>query len=221
MKETLDSYVRKRSQEIGLTSSELARKTGLSRQTLHSLLQVPDKMPSLQTLMCLADTLRIHPMRLVHLAFEGAAFAPLSEGRQRRNDHSVFVGDVTYADGALVLPKQHFTKTWELQNVGKVAWQGRYLQCMDEEVLVYTRLGEVLKIAHNLRPDQTRVPVPDTMPGELVQVSVDFTAPEPPGTVLSYWKSVFEDGSQCFPKSRGLWVKVRVTSMAQGANEER
>lgn len=221
MKETLDGYVRQRCAEIGLSLSDLSRSTGLSRQTLHSLAQVPQKMPSLQTLIALADTLKIHPMRLVHLAFEDAAVPPLPLGRQRRNDHSAFVADVTYADGALVLPHQRFTKTWELQNVGKVAWTGRYLQCMDEEILVYARSGEVLTLAHNLRPDQTRVPVPDTLPGEMVQVSVEFTAPEPPGTVLSYWKSAFADGSLCFPKSRGLWAKVRVTSMARGAHEER
>lgn len=221
MKETLDSYVRKRCIEIGISSSELARKTGLSRQTLHSLAFVPKKMPSIQTLVGLADALRIHPMRLVHLAVEGAIPPASSSSHPKRHDQSVFVADVTYADGALVLPNQRFTKTWELQNVGKVPWVGRYLQCMDEEILVYGKIGEALHIANNLLPAATRVPVPDTMPGQLVQVSVDFTAPEPPGTVLSYWKSVFEDGGLCFPQSRGLWVKVRVTSMAQGALEER
>ena len=219
--ENLDGYIRKRCATLGLSMSDLSRLTGLSRQTLHSLAQVPHKMPTLPTLICLADTLKVHPLRLVHLVFDEGGLPAQMQGRQRRNDNSVFVADVTFADGALVMPNQRFTKTWELQNVGKVPWQGRHLQCMDEEVLVYTRSGEVLRLAHNLRPALTCVPVPNTMPGELVQVSVDFTAPEPPGTVLSYWKSTFADGSLCFPKSRGLWVKVRVTSMASGAIEER
>lgn len=220
-KETLDGYIRKRCAALGFSISDLSRLTGLSRQTLHSLAQVPHTMPTLPTLICLADALHVHPMRLVHLVFEDGVTPVQRQGRQRCNDHSVFVADVTFADGALVLPNQHFTKTWELQNVGKLAWQGRFLQCMDEDVLVYSRSGEVLRLAHNLRPAQTRVPVPDTRPGELVRISVDFTAPEPPGTVLSYWKSAFADGSLCFPQSRGLWVKVRVTSMASGAQEER
>jgi transcriptional regulator with XRE-family HTH domain len=220
-KETLDGYIRKRCLTLGISMSDLSRLSGLSRQTLHSLAQVPHKMPALPTLIGLADTLKVHPLRLVHLVFSDGGLPAHVPGRQRRNDHSVFVADVTFADGALVMPNQRFTKTWELQNVGKVAWIGRTLQCLDEEVQVSTRAGEVLRLAHNLCPAQTCVPVPDTLPGELVQISVDFTAPEPPGTVLSYWKSTFADGSLCFPKSRGLWVKVRVTSMAFGALQER
>jgi hypothetical protein len=220
-KETLDGYIRKRCVVLGISRSDLSRLTGLSRQTLHSLADVPRTMPTLPTLISLADTLKVHPVRLVHLVFDDGVLPAQMQGRQRRNDNSVFVADVTFEDGALVVPNQRFTKTWELQNVGKVAWVGRYLQCMDEDVVVYTRSGEVLSLAHNLQPAHTRVPVPDTRPGELVRVSVDFTAPDPPGTVLSYWKSTFADGSLCFPQSRGLWVKVRVTSMALGAQVER
>lgn len=119
------------------------------------------------------------------------------------------------------MPGQKFIKTWELQNVGRVPWEGRFLRCLDEEIVVSTLIGETLVLAQNLVPSAKRIAVPDTQPGAKVQISIEFTAPEPPGTVLSYWKSVFSDGTLCFPKARGLWVKVRVNSAARGAFEDR
>jgi len=119
------------------------------------------------------------------------------------------------------LPNQVFTKTWAIQNVGKVAWENRFLQCWDDEIVVYSRTGEKLELANNLVPSTSRVSVPFTAPGDVVHICVEFTAPKLPATVLSYWKSVFADGSLCFPKATGLWCKVRVTSMAQNAQEER
>ena len=135
-----------------------------------------------------------------------------------RGDHSAFVQE-TIPDGTLVLFGQRFTKTWELQNVGRVPWEGRYLQCMDEEIVVYTRLGEKLTITATLTPTLQRIPVPTTPPGAGVKLTVGFTAPKMAGTFISYWKSVFEDGSLCFPKAQGLSVSVRVTTLATGAFE--
>jgi len=140
-KDTLNNYIRRRCNDLDLSMSDLARITGLSRQTLHSLSQVPMKMPSLPTLLTLANALKVHPLRLVHLVFDESALPVLNQRRQSRNDQSVFLRDVTYADGALVLPGQRFVKTWEMQNIGKVPWKDRFLQCMDEEIVV-TRAQE-------------------------------------------------------------------------------
>ena len=85
--------------------------------------------------------------------------------------------------------------------------------------MVTTRAGERLKIADGLRPTAMRVAVPTTEPGAVVKLTVEFTAPTTPGTFLSYWKSVYADGTQCFPKAQGLSVKVRVSTMATGAFE--
>ena len=63
-------------------------------------------------------------------------------------------------------------------------------------------------------PGQPKIP-----PGAGVRLTVEFTAPKMVGTFISYWKSVFEDGSLCFPKAQGLSVKVRVTTLATGAFE--
>lgn len=101
--------------------------------------------------------------------------------------------------------------------MGYVPWENRYLQCMDEEIEVFTHTGEELKIVENLTPDVNRIPVPYIAPGAKVRLSVDFTAPAIPDTFMSYWKSFFEDCSMCFPDAQSLSVKVRVNTLASGA----
>jgi transcriptional regulator with XRE-family HTH domain len=218
MPESLARYIRSRSNELDLSVSEVCRKAGVSRQTLYSLNQVPDRLPTLQTLVTLAEVLHVHPMRLLQLLFDEVPISTRAKKSHKRGDESAFVRDVSYPDGALVLPHQRFIKTWELQNTGQIAWENRFLLCQDEEVVVYTRTGETLVLAHNLVPSGKRVAMPFTVPGATVQLSVEFTAPGLPCTVLSYWKTVFEDGSFCFPESRGLWAKVRVSTMTTGAS---
>ena len=219
MPESIDSYIRTRAQTLGLNLSDVCRVAGMSRQTLYSLAEVPNKLPNLKTVVSLAEVLRVHPLRLLHLIFDQVPVAKPIKSPNQGRDVSAFVQDVTFPDGSLVLPNQVFVKTWEVQNVGHVPWEGRYLQCMDEEIVVSTRTGEVLQLAHNLRPTTQRVPVPFAKPGDSVDISVEFTAPNPHGTILSYWKSIFADGTLCFPKAQGLWVKVQVSSFTSGASE--
>jgi DNA-binding XRE family transcriptional regulator len=218
--ENLESYVRSRSKSLDLNLTEVCRHAGISRQTLYSLSD-PKKLPALSTLVALAEVLQVHPLRLLQLVFDEVPVARSAVRQQKRGDVSAFGRDLTFPDGALVMPGERFVKTWELQNVGKVVWENRSLLCVDEEIAVYTSLGETLKLANNLIPKVKRIPVPLTHPGESVLLSVEFTAPDSPGTVLSYWKTVFEDGSLCFPKRRGVWVKVRVSTLASAATEER
>lgn len=217
---TLGAYLTERMQALALSQSELCRRAGISRQTLHTLGSTPDKLPSLPTVIAIAGALQVHPIRLLQIICDQLASPPNGmPPRQRRGDRSAFVRDVSFPDGELVLPGQRFVKTWELQNVGHMAWQGRLLRCMDEEVVVYSRSGEVLRLAQPLQPAVLQVPVPNTQPGETVQLSVEFTAPNSPGTVLSYWKTVFADGALCYPAARGVWVKVLVTALAAAGSE--
>jgi transcriptional regulator with XRE-family HTH domain len=211
--ETLLEFVRARSRKLNMNMSALCRKSGISRQTVYALADVPAILPSMPTLMALAQALEVHPLRLMHLMFDQTSLATKAANQRRQGDESAFVRDVTFPDGELVLPHQRFVKTWEMQNIGQTVWEDRYLQCMDDEIVVYSKSGETLRLAHNLHPTVTRIAVPRTAPGDKVQLSVEFTAPEPPGTVLSYWKSVYEDGELCFPSARGLWVKVTVVRM--------
>ncbi len=219
MKETLDSYVRGRAKALGLTQTELCRQARISRQTLHSLSGEHQQLPTLQTLLALAKALQVHPLRLLQLLCDDHPELVAAPRHHRpRGDQSAFVRDVTYPDGELVLPGQHFVKTWEVQNVGQVVWEDRYLQCMDDEIVVYTRSGEQLLLAQSLKPKVSRIAVPTTPPGQSVQLSVAFTAPALPCTVMSYWKSFFADGTPCLPQASGLWVKVVVTSLAASSS---
>ena len=215
MNDTLASYVTQRAAVLGLSSTALCSAAGISRQTLHTLLHAADKVPAMPTLLALANALQVHPIRLMQLLCDDhpELYAP-PRRKRLQGDASAFVRDVSYPDGDLVLPGQRFTKTWEVQNVGHVVWQGRLLQCVDEEIVVYSRRGETLHLAQGLLPSAASIAIPTTQPGELVQLQAEFTAPHLPGTVLSYWKTTFADGTLCFPDATGLWVKVVITSMA-------
>jgi transcriptional regulator with XRE-family HTH domain len=224
MTETLESCIRTRAQALGISSSEMCRRAKLSRQTLHNLTSGNSgKLPSLQTIVALARVLHIHPMRLLQLVFDEhpSSAATRLHDPCRSADQSAFVRDVSFADGDLVLPGQRFTKIWELQNVGSATWQDRFMQCQDEDLVVLTRDGRVVPVTENLRPNASLVAVPPTEPGQTVQISIEFTAPQIPGTFMSYWKSVFADGTLCFPQAQGLSVKVRVSTLATASQEMR
>jgi hypothetical protein len=173
---------------------------------------VPEKLPALKTIVSLASVLGVHPIKLLKLVFDDLPLSSQVKRSRGKFDKSAFVQE-TIPDGTLVLFGQRFTKTWEVQNAGRVAWENRYLQCMDESISVFSDAGAKLNIADNLVPDHARIPVPYTEPGAIVKLTVNFTAPKSPGTFVSYWKSVFEDGTLCLPKAQGLSVKVRVSSL--------
>jgi hypothetical protein len=118
-------------------------------------------------------------------------------------DDSQFIADVTIPDGTIVLTGQTFEKIWEFKNNGTVAWEGRYLR-------------EEASGGPGLVPDDALIPIPKTMPGEHVRITVRFTAPQDPSTIISYWKMVDSAGQYCFPEKRGLWCKVIVRRSTLG-----
>lgn len=211
----LGTYARKRAAEIELSMAEVARRAGFSRQTLHTLSNSTARLPEMETMLKLAVALRVHPLHLIHLAFEDYRLPPeLESGLKARKDASIFVADVTIPDGTVVHAGSRFTKVWAVQNVGTVAWQGRQLRCIDDELHVTTS-GKLRSksIAEQLKPVQPAIEVPYTPPGAVVEMAVDFVAPRVPGSYFSYWKSYFPDGRQCMPESTGLSCMVRVLSM--------
>jgi transcriptional regulator with XRE-family HTH domain len=211
----LGTYIKRRANELQMSLAELSRRANISRQTIYAIANSDLKrLPDMQTLVDLAVCLRVHPLRLIQLVFDDYKLpTPLEKGHARRGDKSVFVGDVTHPDGDLVMANAVITKVWESQNVGTVPWEGRVLRCMDEELVVYSLSGERLRITEGLVPEEKEIPVPTTRPGETVRLAIRLRTPAIPGTYFSYWKTFFADGTQCFPKSVGLSVKVRVVSM--------
>ena len=217
MNSALEEYIRIRAREQGYTLAALCKAAGITRQALYETWR-PGRLPRMRTLVALATVLEVHPLWLLKLVFSEQSTDEKPLPPESSRDGSAFIADHSFPDGSPVGIGETFHKVWELQNVGQTPWRDRFLDCQDVELLVYTRDGDRLKLAPPLRPAQWRVPVPATEPGETVMVGVDFTAPDAPGTVLSYWKMAFEDGTLCFPESRGVWVKVQVVA-ALGAAE--
>lgn len=115
-----------------------------------------------------------------------------------------FIDDITYEDGSVVRPGAKFRKVWEVQNVGTIAWRGRYLQRIDTP-------GET-----DCR-STSRIPIADTRPGERRRIAVTVTAPSTaPTTCKVRWKMVDASGRQSFPSAPPLFYQVYVGEVAEG-----
>src|SRR5690606_22868945 len=89
-------------------------------------------------------------------------------------DSLEFVADVTIPDDTSMAPGQDFLKTWRVRNAGSCPWGAGY-------ELVYA----------NYANEMSGQPQPLTevvQPGQEVEVSVQFTAPNEAGNYLSAWQ---------------------------------
>lgn len=215
----LEEFIRRRTRELRLSLADVCRRAGIGRQTLYELWRMERQYPSLHTVAAVASALELHPLLLLRYLF---ADPTQEDSSPLEGDQSSFVHDVTYADNTVVLINERFRKVWSIQNVGSIPWTGRRLRCMDDTLEVFTRHGDRLTVAPPLQPVEPEVPIPDTEPGEVVEVGADFVAPPTGGTVISYWKMVDGEGQVCFPEAMGLWVRVQAvapTSSAENSQE--
>jgi len=114
------------------------------------------------------------------------------------NDTTLFMKDVTIPDGTAIPVNTTFVKTWRVKNIGKVVWKDRYLK-------------RVTPPSDQLCSSPAMVPIPETSPGETVDISVTFTTPHLPGSCRTDWKSADENGNLHFPEMHGLFSIVTVT----------
>ncbi|MCK2126663.1 NBR1-Ig-like domain-containing protein [Thauera aromatica] len=217
MRKYFEQYVRARCRTLRISISELALRAGTSREHLYRLMRGEVFNPSLQTMHGLASGLNVSTLYLLRHYFEELNLGGGIElpGRHE-GDQESFVHDVTIPDGTLLGPNQAFTKTWAIQNTGDLAWAGRRLVCVDEDYVLAKRqpCGKLLPVLDNqLLPGCRETAVPDCLPGEVVEISLQFTTPALPCTTLSLWKMVDAEGQPCFPGNIGLWVKVRVVAL--------
>ena len=80
--------------------------------------------------------------------------------------------DVNIPDNTVMSPGEEFTKTWKIKNIGTCAW------------------GEGYKLIYSYGEEMDGVAQPLTAaiaPGQEVDVSVTFKAPDLPGTYFSFW----------------------------------
>ncbi len=94
---------------------------------------------------------------------------------------ATFVRDVTIPDDTPIKPGEKFIKTWDIRNTGSCAWSSEFALTYVGE----TRLSTTIA-----------VPMPQTRPNGIAQVSVDMVAPEKPGHYRSTWRVCV--GVRCF-----------------------
>lgn len=114
-------------------------------------------------------------------------------------DEARFVSEAP-PDGATVPCGAVFSKTWTIRNSGSVPWRARRLRRIGPTTGPWTLTS------------QRFTAVPDTEPGEEVEVSVQLRAPQMETAVVGQWKMVDEDDLLYFPTiySVGLALYVLV-----------
>ena len=101
--------------------------------------------------------------------------------------------DVNVPDGSEMSPGQDFLKTWRIKNTGSCAWGEGYK-------LIYAGYAN--------RMSGQAVPLPGVVaPGEEVEVSVRFKAPQAAGEYVSAWQMANAKG---VPFGKPLYVKIVV-----------
>ncbi len=113
-------------------------------------------------------------------------------------DESEFVDDVSIPDCSVQKRNTTVVKTWALKNAGTVKWENRFLH----RINVHEGSSE----CH--APE--RVAIPETRPGETVEVSVTITTPEDPATCFGRWMQTDKDGNFTFPEQRPYYYTFRV-----------
>jgi hypothetical protein len=110
-------------------------------------------------------------------------------------DDYVYVADVTIPDGTLMVPNQEYVKTWTIKNTGDCTWGDGY-------GLIYS-YGE--KMSGEPVPFGTVV-----APGQEINVSINFKAPDKIGEYVSSWQMVNPQGISFGKKEHILFVKIVV-----------
>ena len=115
-------------------------------------------------------------------------------------DKAQMVADITVPDGTVMLPGATFTKTWRLKNVGTCDWTTSY------QLVFFSgeQMGGVSSV------NFTR----NVAVGQTVDVSINLTAPNAPGSYRGFWMfknasgALFGIGTQA---NKPWWVDIRVS----------
>ncbi|WP_235956708.1 MULTISPECIES: NBR1-Ig-like domain-containing protein [Pseudoalteromonas] len=122
-------------------------------------------------------------------------------------DIPIFVKDVTIPDGTAIPVNTEFVKIWRIKNGGGVMWSGRYLQRMTIA-------------SQGLCQSPNRIPIPETAPGEVIDLEVTFKTPSLPGSCRTDWKMVDDRGKLIYPTLSGLYSIVQVVQIQQRAYDK-
>ncbi|CAA6821465.1 MAG: Unknown protein [uncultured Thiotrichaceae bacterium] len=85
---------------------------------------------------------------------------------------------------------------------------------MDQQLNIQSQQKDLyISKERGLVPLATSIDIPQTSPGETVELSVTFKAPSYPCTTISYWKSVDKDTQALFPNKEELSCLVNVIAL--------
>lgn len=104
----------------------------------------------------------------------------------------IFITDVTITDGHQVYPGEQFRKTWRVQNSGTCTWTSDY--------------SFVFVSGDQMGGQNIYIPA-IVAPGQMIDLSVDLTAPYDEGTYRGFWQMRAPWGTNF---GQTVWVKVRV-----------
>ncbi len=114
-------------------------------------------------------------------------------------DWAEFIGDVSVVDNTAFPPGANFTKTWRFRNIGSCNWTQAY---------------SLVFVGGDKMGGSSAVALPGVVrPGEIVDVSVDLTAPEDQGLYRGNWMLRNPSGASfgIGPDAQGsFWVQVQV-----------
>ena len=113
---------------------------------------------------------------------------------------AAFYDDVTVPDGTPFNPGEAFTKTWRVRNEGTCTWT--------DYTLIYDN--------SDLMGADTSNPIPAAAPGEIIDISVDMTAPSRAGAYTGNWQFKADNDETFGLGTTGaglLWVKIGVRAV--------
>ncbi len=108
-------------------------------------------------------------------------------------DSLTFVEDVNIPDGTSMSPGQDFVKTWRVKNAGSCTWDADYK-------LVYAGYADEMS-------GQWQPLTQPVQPGQEVELSVQFKAPDKVGEYLSAWQMANPKG---VTMPEAIYVKILV-----------
>lgn len=196
-----ESYIRQYCIDKNITMQDLAKQTGLARSTFYTLLKAKSDS-KISHLITIANILKIHPDLLLKLKWhefditkdEGA----IQKTYQSKSDSLGFVEE-TVANGSVIVAGDSFTKAWTIKNLSNQTWEGRVLQCIDENIDVEVHYKN--PTVQQLTPCQSSIYLPSIPPNRQVTIAVIYKTPHTAGHYLSKWKMLDANGQDCFPNA--------------------
>ncbi len=210
----LACYIEEQIVELKITRTAFAQKAGLSRSELYKILSQDVGQLKLSTLTGIARALNINPLNLIH-GLIGEIVPSNGNGCCRprySGDEMGVVRTSALSECRMLRAGEEFTQSWELRNMGQIAWIKRKLICLDGNVVVLGGHNKfslpILQTA--IEAESQEIAIPDCMSGGAVKIEVNFKAPNHYCTTASYWKMADKDGMYCFPGLEELYCKIHI-----------